>query len=186
MEMVAVRHGIQRQSVGWSIGLGVLLVVIGLLASAAPVVAGVAVTALIGWALLLGGIAHFVFAYHLRHAGGLVWEVLVGLVYVVMGVYLFLHPLAGLVTLTLFIAIYLLFKGIAEVVGWFAVRHAPGSGWLLFNGVVSVVLSILIWTHLPFSADWVPGTLIGIAILFSGVSRLALGLAARRSHALAV
>ncbi len=186
MEAVMTRGGLRRESVGWSIGLGVLLIVIGLLALAAPLLAGVALTSIFAWFLLLGGVAHLVFAWHLRHAGGLVWELLVGLAYIVMGVFLFLHPVAGLVTLTVFLGAYLAFKGVAELVGWFAIRHAPGSGWLLFGGIISLVLAGMIFAQLPFSAAWVPGTLIGIAILFSGVSRLALGMSARRTHLLTV
>jgi uncharacterized membrane protein HdeD (DUF308 family) len=63
---------------------------------------------------------------------------------------------------------------------WFRVRHIRGSGWVLFDAVISLLLAILIWAHLPNSATWVIGTLVGFAILFSGISRLVLGLHARR------
>jgi uncharacterized membrane protein HdeD (DUF308 family) len=173
-------RSIARESAGWTIAFGVLLIILGLFALMAPLIAGVAVTVLFGWLLILGGIAHLVVSWHLRHAGGMIWELLIGLVYLVIGVYVLLYPVAGLVGLTAFLGSYLLIKGIFELVMWFRIRHVPGSGWVLFDGIVSLLLAILIWMHLPNSAVWVIGTLVGFGILFSGISRLVLGLYARR------
>jgi uncharacterized membrane protein HdeD (DUF308 family) len=97
-----------------------------------------------------------------------------------MGVFLLAHPLAGLVALTAFLGAYLLIKGVFEIIMWFRLRHLRGIGWVLFDAVVSLLLSVLIWMHLPNSAIWVIGTLVGFGILFSGISRLVLGIHARR------
>jgi len=171
---------IARESAGWTIALGVLLIILGLLALMLPFIAGVAVAVMLGWLLIIGGIAHLVVAWHLRHAGGLVWEILIGLVYIIAGVYLLAHPVAGLIALTAFLGAYLLIKGIFELIMWFRIRHVRGSGWVLFDAIVSLLLSALIWMHLPYSATWVIGTLVGFGILFSGISRLVLGMHARR------
>jgi uncharacterized membrane protein HdeD (DUF308 family) len=56
----------------------------------------------------------------------------------------------------------------------------PGSSWLLLDGIVTLILAILIWRSWPSSSEWVIGTLVGISMVFSGVSRLSLSLAARR------
>ena len=173
-------HVIRRESAGWTIAFGVLLIIVGLFALMAPLIAGVAITVLIGWLLILGGIAHLVVSWHLRHAGGLIWELLIGLAYIVMGVFLLAHPVAGLVALTVFIGCYLLIKGIFELIMWFRLRRFHGGGWVLFDAIVSLLLAALIWMHLPYSATWVIGTLVGFGILFSGISRLVLGVHARR------
>lgn len=173
-------RSIARESAGWTIAFGVLLILLGLFALMAPLIAGVAVTVLLGWLLILGGIAHLVLAWHLRHAGGLIWELLIGLAYLVMGIFLLAHPLAGLVALTAFLGAYLLIKGIFELIMWFGLRGVLGSRWLLFDAIVSLLLSALIWFHLPNSAVWVIGTLVGFGILFSGISRLVLGMHAKR------
>lgn len=99
--------------------------------------------------------------------------------------YLLTHPLVGLIALTVVLGIYLLVKGLIELAGWGRLRPVAGSGWLLVDGVVSLVLSGLIWWHVVGTATWVVGTLVGFAILFSGISRLMLGLAARRGLAMA-
>jgi uncharacterized membrane protein HdeD (DUF308 family) len=173
-------HVFRRESAGWTIAFGVLLIIIGLFALMAPLIAGVAVTVLLGWLLIFGGIAHLIVSWHLRHAGGLIWELLVGLAYIVMGIFLLAHPLAGLVALTVFLGCYLLIKGIFELIMWFRLRRMYGSGWVLFDAIVSLLLAGLIWMHLPYSAVWVIGTLVGFGILFSGISRLVLGMNAKR------
>jgi uncharacterized membrane protein HdeD (DUF308 family) len=173
-------RAIHRESVNWSIGLSVVLIVVGLLALLAPLFAGVAVEAVIAWLLILGGLGHLVLAWHVRGAGSHVWEVLIGLAYVLAGGYLFFHPLAGLVGLTVILGAYLLFKGIFELVAWFSIRDVRGSMFVLLDGVVSLLLAAVIWRQLPTSAGWVVGTLLGFAILFTGISRLALALSARR------
>jgi uncharacterized membrane protein HdeD (DUF308 family) len=181
-EAIVIRT-IHRESVGWSIALSVLLIVIGLVALLAPVLAGVAVEALIGWLLILGGISHLVLAWHVRGAGHHLWEALIGLAYLLAGGYLLLHPLAGLIGLTLILGVYLLLKGVFELLAGILLRRALGSGWMILDAIFSLVLGILIWRQLPYSASWVVGTLLGIAILFSGISRLAVALAARSHHA---
>jgi uncharacterized membrane protein HdeD (DUF308 family) len=173
-------HAVARESAGWTIALGVLLIILGLFALMAPLIAGVAVTVMFGWLLILGGIAHLVVSWHLRHAGGFIWELLIGLAYIVLGIFLLAHPLAGLVALTAFIGSYLLIKGIFELIMWFRLRRVRGGGWVLFDAIVSLLLAVLIWMHIPNSAVWVVGTLVGFGILFSGISRLVLGIHAKR------
>ena len=182
MEIVA-RRGIRQESVGWSIGLSVVLIVLGILALVAPLAAGVAVNVIVAWLLVLAGLGHLVFGWHIRHAGGLVGQVLIGLAYVVMGIYLLEHPLVGLIAMTVVLGIYLLVKGVLELVGWSRLRGVVGGGWMLLDGVVSVILAGLIWWHVVGTATWVVGTLLGFAILFSGISRLMLAMAGRRSLA---
>jgi uncharacterized membrane protein HdeD (DUF308 family) len=101
-------------------------------------------------------------------------------VYGVIGFYLVASPVAGLASLTLAIAVYLLIEGVLEFVLSLRMRPAPGSGWLLVDGVVTLILALMIWSTWPSSAAWVVGTLIGISMLFSGITRLMLSLAVRR------
>ena len=168
-----------KKSVGWSIGLSVLMIVAGVLAIASPLAAGIAVNVLVAWLLVFSGCVHLVFAWHARSGGGLLWELLVGIVYIFTGVYLLMHPLAGLMSLTLALAIYLFVEAILEFLLGFKLRPLPGSGWLLFDGIITLILAVMIWRTWPSSTAWVIGTLVGISMLFSGTSRLMLSLAAR-------
>jgi uncharacterized membrane protein HdeD (DUF308 family) len=171
---------IAKESVGWSIGISVLMIIAGILAIVIPPVAGLTVLLVVAWLLMFSGAFHFVFAWHTRTNGGMVWELLLGILYFAVGVYALLHPAAGLASLTLLLAAYLFVEGVLELVLSFRVRPLRGSGWLLLDGIVTLILGVLIWRTWPSSTEWIIGTLVGISMLFSGVSRLAIALAARR------
>jgi uncharacterized membrane protein HdeD (DUF308 family) len=170
---------IAKESVGWSIALSVLMILTGVLAIMIPPVAGIAVLVVVAWLLMFSGAAHLVFAWHTRTAGGMVWELLLGILYILVGVYALLNPVAGLASLTLVLAIYLFMEAVLELILSFRLRPLPGSNWLLFDGIITLILAVLIWRSWPSSSEWVIGTLVGISMLFSGAARLSLSLAAR-------
>jgi uncharacterized membrane protein HdeD (DUF308 family) len=179
MSITSVRK-IAQESIGWSIGLSVLMIIAGILAMVIPPAAGIAVLVVVAWLLTLSGAVHLVFAWHTRTAGGLIWELLLGILYIFVGVYALVHPVAGLASLTLVLAIYLFAEGVLEFILSFRLRPLPGSNWVLFDGIVTLILAILIWRRWPSSTEWVIGTLVGISMLFSGTARLSLSLTARR------
>ena len=169
-----------KKSVGWSIGLSVLMILAGILAIALPLAAGIAVNVLIAWLLVFSGGAHLVLSWHTRSGGGFLWELLVGILYVLIGVYMLMHPVAGLMSLTIALAIYLFLEAVLEFILGFKLRPLPGSRWLLFDGIVTLILAGMIWGTWPSSSAWVIGSLVGISMLLSGGARLMLSLAARR------
>ncbi|MFZ3199723.1 MAG: HdeD family acid-resistance protein [Candidatus Acidiferrales bacterium] len=171
---------IVKESVGWSIGLSVLMIVAGILAIGLPQAAGIAVNIVVAWLLVFSGAAHLVFAWYTRTTGGVVWEVLLGILYGFIGVYLLMHPIGGLAALTLALAIYLTIEGVLELILSFQLRPLPGSGWLIFDGIITLILAALIWRTWPSSTEWAIGTLVGVSMLFSGISRLMLSMAAHR------
>src|SRR3984893_16492725 len=171
---------IVRESVGWSIALSVLMIIAGLLSIAIPAAAGIAVNLLVGWMLVFSGGAHLVYAWQTRHNRGFVWELLLGILYFFVGGYLLVNPISGLVSLTLALSLYLWMEGILEFILSYMLRSMPGAGWLLLDGIVTVILAFMIWRTWPWSTEWAIGTLVGISMLFSGVSRLMISLTARR------
>ena len=171
---------IAKESVGWSIALSVLMILSGVLAIVIPPAGGIAALVVVAWLLMFSGAAHLVFAWHTRTAGGIVWELLLGILYLFIGVYALLNPVAGLASLTLVLAIYLFMEAGLELILSFRLRPLAGSNWLLFDGIITLILAILIWRSWPSSSEWVIGTLVGISMLFSGAARLSLSLAARR------
>jgi uncharacterized membrane protein HdeD (DUF308 family) len=178
MSITSVRS-IAKESIGWSIWLSVLMILAGLAAIAVPQAAGLAVNILVAWLLVFSGVAHLVFAWHTRSAGGMVWELLVGLLYIFIGGYLTYRPANGLATLTLALAIYLFAEGVLELILSFWLNPLPGSGWLILDGIITLILAVLIWRTWPSSTEWVIGTFVGISMLFSGITRLMISLAAR-------
>jgi uncharacterized membrane protein HdeD (DUF308 family) len=172
--------GLIPKAINWSIALSVLLIIAGLIALFLPFLSGVAITLFFGWAMILSGVTHLIFAFKTHTTGVRIWEVLIGLIYLFTGVYLILHPLAALFALTLILACYLFFEAIVEFIQFFQLRPRHGAVWLLVDGIITLILAIMIWRSWPASSIWVIGTLVGISMLFSGVSRLMLSLAAKR------
>jgi uncharacterized membrane protein HdeD (DUF308 family) len=157
------------------------MIVAGVLAIVLPQASGIAVTILVGWLLVFCGVAHMVYAWHTRSGGGwMLWGTLLGIICIVAGGFLLLHPLAGLVSLTLVLAVYLFLASVLEFILSFLLRPLPGSGWLLVDGVVTLILAIMIWLTWPASTTWMIGILVGVSMLFSGIARLMISLAARR------
>jgi uncharacterized membrane protein HdeD (DUF308 family) len=160
--------------------LSALIMLAGLIAMTVPLIAGIAVAVIVGWMLMFTGVLHLVFAWGARRPGMIVWQVLLGLAYGFIGVYVLINPVAGLAGLTFAIAVYLFVEGILELVLGFRLRPAAGSGWLVFDGFITLILAIMISSAWPSSAAWAVGVLVGVSMFFSGMTRLMLSLAARR------
>jgi len=163
-----------RSERGWSIALGVLLLVAGLLAIAMPFFAGVAASVYFGCLVLFAGVAHLVYAWSQRRAGAILWQILIGIVYLAAAFYMLALPVAGVVALTLVLAFYIAIEGVFELVVFSLLRRLPGSALFLVDGVVSLLVASLILFHWPSSSLWAVGTLVGVSMLFSGIARITL------------
>jgi len=162
-----------------SIVVGVLLLLAGLLAIALPFFAGIAASVFFGWLLLIAGIAHLVYAWSERGTRAVLWQILIGIAYLIAALYMLVLPVAGVTTLTLVLAFYIVVAGIFELVVFSRLRGLPGTIWFLVDGLASFLLAGLIFFHWPSSSLWAIGSLVGISLLFSGVARIAFPLSLR-------
>ncbi len=169
-----------RKITGWYIGFAVLFIILGIISIAEPMMAALAVALLVGWLLIFGGGAHLVSAFSGGGAGRVIWQVLIGIVYLVGGFYFLTHPLLSVGTLTLVLAGIILAEGVFEIIAYFKTRSSGASVWLLINGLITLLLGGLIWFHWPSSSVWAIGTLLGVNLLMTGITRLMFGLAARK------
>jgi uncharacterized membrane protein HdeD (DUF308 family) len=169
-----------KKASGWFIAVAVLFILLGLFAIAEPFAAGLGVTLLVGWLLVIGAVAHFFAAFKGGGAKHVLLQVVVGIVYLIGGLYFLTHTIMGVSTLTLLLTGVILAEGVLEIVAYFRLKSVHGAPWLLINGVVTLLLGGLIWFHWPSSSVWAIGTLVGVNLLMTGISRLMLGLAARK------
>jgi uncharacterized membrane protein HdeD (DUF308 family) len=169
-----------RRAAAWSLALSVLLIVAGALAIAIPVIAGFAVTGVLAWLLIVTGVLHLALALNGGALSAVIWEILLGAVYGAIGIYVLVHPVAGLESLTLAIAAYLFVKAVLEFFLSFELRHMSGVGWLVLDAAVTLILAVLIASTWPSSAAWVIGTFVGVSMLFSGITRFMVSRAIRR------
>ena len=154
---------------------GILMLICGFLAITIPLASGIGAAIVIGWLLLISGVWHLLFGFRSGSGiGGFLWHLLLAIVYAAAGLMLTLYPLAGLAWLTLVLATFLLIEAVLEFILYFNIRGRLRAGWVLIDALITLILGILIWAHWPSSSTWAIGTLIGISLIFSGISRLML------------
>ena len=155
--------------------VGVLLLITGFLSLIAPFAAGVSVALFVGMLFIISGVAQFFLVFRSGSFGrGLVLALLAALS-VVAGIYMVMQPVAALATLTLFLAGYFIASGVIEAIASFGAKPAPGWGWLLFGAIVSILLGVMIWRQFPLSGAWAIGTLVGVRLIMSGWTLIAVG-----------
>jgi uncharacterized membrane protein HdeD (DUF308 family) len=171
---------IVRQASTLSLLWGVLLIVFGMFAIGAPFIAAMAVSVLVAWLIILAGVVHLMLGVHAHRASRLVWKLLVGIAYIVFGVYLIVHPLLGVTSLTLVLALLFLIEGILDVILFFNMRSMRGAYWVLGDGIITLLLGVLIYLQWPSSSVWAIGTLVGVSMIISGVTRIMFSSALRK------
>jgi uncharacterized membrane protein HdeD (DUF308 family) len=159
---------------------GIVMMVLGLLAIAVPEVATLAITLFIGWLFFIGGIFRTISVLQHRSMPGFAWSLLIAVLAILLGLILILRPIAGVLTLTIWLIVFFIIEGIAAI--FLAIehrRHLPSWGWVLLSGLVDLLLAYLIWDGWPSSAAWAIGLLVGINMVFVGLSLIMTALAAR-------
>lgn len=168
-----------KQGSKWGIVWGVLLVILGMLAIAEPFLAAIALATFIAWLLMCVGVVHVVLAFHAHTGTSLGWKLLIGLAYLFIGGYLLLRPIVGVTTLTLMLAFLFMVEGVLDFMLWWKLRSTRGAFWILVDSVITLVLGGMIYVHWPSSSAWAIGTLVGISMIISGVTRVMLSMAVR-------
>lgn len=166
---------------GLSIGVSIIMIILGCLAIVMPNATGIAVSVVFGWVIILAGFMHFAYAFAASGAGGFLWRMLIALLYIAGGSYLLLNAPFTLDALTMAVAVIFIMEGIFQIITFFQVRELPGAGWFVLDGIVSIVLGGLIAYQWPGSSTWAIGTLVGANLLCSGFTRLFYSTAAKKA-----
>jgi uncharacterized membrane protein HdeD (DUF308 family) len=161
---------------------GILLVVLGLAAMIAPLIASLAFTIFLGWMFLISGVAGLAMTFWARQMPGFWWSLISAALAVSAGIILLARPAQGVLTLTIVISAYFLAEGVATIM--YALEHrrelSERWSWMLFSGLLDILIAAMIITGLPGSAEWAIGLLVGINLLFGGASLIGMALAARK------
>jgi uncharacterized membrane protein HdeD (DUF308 family) len=160
---------------------GIVLVILGLAAIIVPPLASLAVAIYLGWMFLVLGILGLFLTFRAKGMPGFWWSLISAVLAIAAGVILLARPVQGVLTLTIVLGAYFLAEGVATVM--YALEHRRELSerwtWLLVAGIVDIVISGLIITGLPGSAEWAIGLLVGINLVFGGSSLIGMALAAR-------
>src|SRR6202044_294019 len=162
---------------------GILLVIFGLAAIIVPPAASLAVTILLGWLFLISGIAGLAATFWARQMPGFWWSLISAALAVLAGLVLLARPMQGVLTLTIVVGAYFLAEGVATIM--YALEHrrelSERWSWMLFAGLLDILIAAMIIAGLPGSAEWAIGLLVGINLLFGGSTLIGMALAARKS-----
>jgi len=161
---------------------GVILLVLGVLALAEPVLASIAIGIFVGWLFIVSGIAGLVAAFSSRGAGRSVWGVIAALLALLVGVLLVWHPIPGVLSLTMLLIAFFIVEGIAQIV--LALEHRRlvlrSWGWMLASGIADLLLAAIIISGWPGTAEWALGLIVGVNLLTTGFALIMGALAFRR------
>jgi uncharacterized membrane protein HdeD (DUF308 family) len=180
--VLAVDEAGVRKNWGWLLALGIVQIIAGTLAVAFAISATLDSVVTLGILLLIAGAAQTAAALLAREWDGFFPFLLLGFLYAVAGFLTLQHPLLVAEGLMLMLAALFLIVGLFRI-AVALVGQVPSRGWLLFNGVVTVLLGLAIWRHWPASALWVVGTLVGIEVIVNGVTWSVLAAVGRRGPA---
>jgi|SRR5665213_465240 len=162
---------------------GILLVVLGLAAMIVPPLASLAVTIFLGWMFLISGVAGLALTFWAKQMPGFWWSLISAALAVAAGIILLARPVQGILTLTIVVGAYFLAEGVTSIM--YALEHrrelSERWSWMLFAGLLDILIAVMIIARLPGSAEWAIGLLVGINLFFGGVSLIGMALAARPS-----
>jgi uncharacterized membrane protein HdeD (DUF308 family) len=160
---------------------GIVLVLLGIGAIIVPPIAGLAVTLLLGWLFLIGGIFGLIVTFYGRDMPGFWWSLISAALSVLAGLVLIARPMEGLLTLTVVLTAFFLMEGVASIM--FALAHkrelSGRWGFVVAAGVFDLLIAVMIFAGLPGSAAWAIGLLVGINMVFGGSSLIGMALAAK-------
>jgi uncharacterized membrane protein HdeD (DUF308 family) len=163
----------------WFVILGAALMLLGLMAMSYSVLATLTTALVFGYFLLAAGVLYIVGAFFTRGWGGFFLSLLAGVLHLAVGVIVLDRPAEAVLIYTLLLAVFFFVEGLFRIIGALAGRFRHW-GWMLFNGIVTLALGVMIWRQWPLSGLYVVGLFLGINLVLSGASYIGLGLAARK------
>ncbi len=169
-----------KQHWWWFLVLGIALVVFGTGALVASPFVSLAAAVVFGFLMIAGGVMQLVSSFWAGKWSGFLLHLLIGVLYLVTGYLIVDEPVVSLATMTLIVAMFLLISGLFRIFAALLIRFHDW-GWVLLNGVVTLMLGMMIYKHWPATMLWVIGTFIGLDMIFNGWAWIMLALHLR-SH----
>ncbi|WP_298670129.1 HdeD family acid-resistance protein [uncultured Sphingomonas sp.] len=153
---------------GWILAYGIASLILGALAIFMPVPATFAATLVAGAYLIAAGIFSLLAGVFGQGHHGRGYVILFGAISLIAGAIMVFEPATGALSLTLILVIWLIARGVLELI-W-GVRFTHRRGLMIALGVVNLLLAGYIIYTIPLSALTLPGIVLGISFLFSGAT----------------
>lgn len=161
-----------RENWKWFMFQGIVMLILGCLAVAEPVIASVAVDIFVGWLFLFSGLLGLVTMFSARDASAFFWMLLTAALSLAVGIMLIWKPAEGTVSLTVVLTAFFIAEGAFQIASTLSYRNVmPNSwGWLLASGLADLLLAGLIIYAWPESATWTLGLIVGINLITTGMA----------------
>ena len=106
-----------------------------------------------------------------------------GILMIVAGIFCFIYPIGTLWYLAFIMGVVMLLSGILDIVMYARMGHLfPGSGWVLADGILTIILALFVLGNQYITAVNLP-FVFGIWVIFSGITRLINSTEIRRAGA---
>lgn len=149
--------------------IGTISLLFGIFAIINPFAASIAVEQLISWIFIVVGLIQIYSAWKTQRFS---WVMLAGVIGLLVGFVMLTNPLETLLSLTTLISILLLLIGCAKLLASWKLRATPFFGFVMFSGLLSVLISLVIFANLPDAAATLLGLLLAIELFSNGISLL--------------
>lgn len=170
--------GFRTPSKSWVILEGMVFLLIGVAGITFPYAMTIAIEQVLGILCVVGGVFALGGVFFGGGAGHRLSGALSGILLIATGVVLIMWVKAGVLALTMVLAVLFIVEGVFCIVAALAKKGTLPQWWmLLLNGVVAIVLGCMLYAQWPSSAAWAIGLLYGINMIFGGATFLAMGLA---------
>ena len=101
-------------------------------------------------------------------------SLLIGVLYIIAGVWVFQTPLASYVSLSIVFSVFIFVSGISQIVFSISSRNEINNwGWYLAGGIIDLIIGLLLISHPMFTMAILP-FYVGFWLLFQGF--MAIGL----------
>src|SRR4029450_1541513 len=104
---------------------------------------------ILGSVLVVSGLIQIMQSAKMLNWIGFLWHMLLGILATVGGALIYMDPFAGVVALTLLIAVIFAVHGLTQIAFAVRVRGQSGWHWFLVSGCIALVVSVLLVMKLP-------------------------------------
>ena len=182
--MIANENIIQsfKQKANWFIVIGIILIVLGCLALGYQFIATVFSVYFIGSLIFIAGIIQVIHSFNIKGLGQTALWAIMGILYIFIGLMSFFQPIAVSSALTLLISLLLTISGFTQIFAAMSNRNLPRWGWIIFSGIINIILGLMLMAGWPYDSIWVLGMFLGIDLVFQGFAYITIGSALKNSR----
>jgi uncharacterized membrane protein HdeD (DUF308 family) len=165
---------------GWIVAFGVIALIAGIIALGSVVMATTSAVLIVGIMMMVEGFAEIVAAFSVKSWGRFIVWLLLGALYVFAGLVCIQNPFVAATILTLMLGIALIVAGLVRIFLATQMRQGTPWGWVVFSGIISFLLGLMIVAHWPASSFFTLGIFLGIDLIFIGSGWISMGMALKR------